>query len=347
MRCIHVTLVLWLATGLLAGLFAGCGDQSAAPKATGAAGAGATSSSAVQKTATMADTSKFVFPTSETIESGQYAPLSRPLFLYVNKASLAKPHVAEYLRYCFSDGQALVSEVGYIKLNASRLKTSVDRLERALGNAKLASKLAGTVNIDGSSTVFPISQAVAEEFGKKHKAVRVVVGTSGTGGGFKRFVAGEIDISDASRPIAAKEIEQCKKQNIEYVELEIAIDGLSVVVNAANDWCVGMTVDQLKSIWEPDSKVKRWSDIDPNWPNQPIKLYGPGTDSGTFDYFTEVVVGKAKASRADFTPSEDDNVLVRGVEGDKYSLGYFGYAYYLENKDKLKALGIAPLSAKH
>ena len=202
-------------------------------------------------------------------------------------------------------------------------------------------KLTGTVTIDGSSTVFPISQAVAEEFQKKHSDVKVVVGTSGTGGGFKKFVLGEIDINDASRPIKQKEIDSCKKNGIEFIELKIAIDGLSVIVNKDNDWCDCLTVDQLKAIWEPGSKVTLWSEVNPDWPNEKIRMYGPDTDSGTFDYFTEAICGEGGASRTDYTPSADDNVLVRGVAGDKYSLGYFGYAYYTENKDKLKVIGIA------
>lgn len=195
--------------------------------------------------------------------------------------------------------------------------------------------------IDGSSTVLPISQAVAEEFEKANKDVAVVVGRSGTGGGFKKFVLGETHINNASRPIKDSEIEKCKENNVEYVELKVAIDGLSVVVNNENDWCPGLTVAQLKAIWEPDSKVTKWSDIDSGWPDEPIKLYGPDTDSGTFDYFTDEICGESGASRSDYTPSADDNLLVRGVSGDKYSLGYFGYAYYIENKDELKAVPIA------
>lgn len=195
--------------------------------------------------------------------------------------------------------------------------------------------------IDGSSTVLPISKAVAEEFQKKHAGVSVVVGVSGTGGGFKKFTQGETHINAASRPIKQSEIDACKANNIEFVELQIAIDGLTVVVNPANDWCQGLTVAQLKSLWEPDSKVSRWSDLNTAWPNETILLYGPDTDSGTFDYFTEVVCGKSGSSRSDYTRSADDNILVRGVTGDKFSLGYFGYAYFAENKESLRAVPIA------
>ena len=202
--------------------------------------------------------------------------------------------------------------------------------------------LKGTVKVDGSSTVFPITEAVAEEFGKvrEHRRVRVTVGVSGTGGGFKKFLAGETDINDASRPIKQKEIDKAQKNGVQYIELPVAYDGLSVVVNKKNTWVDYLTVAELHKIWKPGSTVKTWKDIRSNWPDQKIQLYGPGTDSGTFDYFTEVINGKSQVSRSDFTKSEDDNVLVKGVAGDKGSLGYFGFAYYVENKDKLKIVPI-------
>jgi len=201
-------------------------------------------------------------------------------------------------------------------------------------------RLSGTIEIDGSSTVFPITEAVAEEFRKIQPDVRVNVGISGTGGGFKRFTVGETDISDASRPIKASEVEVVQKNGIEYIEIRVATDGLAVVVNYGNDWVNYLTVEELKRIWEPDSPVQKWSDIRSGWPKRPITLYGPGTDSGTFDYFTEVIVGKEDASRADYTASEDDNVLVQGIAGDPNALGYFGYAYYAENRDRLKIVPI-------
>ena len=195
--------------------------------------------------------------------------------------------------------------------------------------------------IDGSSTVYPISQAVAEEFQGSHSNVKVVVGTSGTGGGFKKFVIGESDINDASRPIKDKEKTQCEENGIEYLEMKVAIDGISVVVNPENDWCKAITVAQLKKLWEPGSTVTKWSELDPAWPDEEIRLFGPDTDSGTFDYFTDVICGEEGASRTGYTPSTDDNVLVRGVSGEKYSLGYFGFAYYLENAEKLKAVPVS------
>ena len=201
-------------------------------------------------------------------------------------------------------------------------------------------KLSGTIEIDGSSTVFPITQAVAEEFQKINSDVRINVGISGTGGGFKRFTKGETDISDASRPISSSEVDLAKTNKISYVELKIALDGIAVVVNPKNTWVDYLTTAELKMIWQPNSTVTKWSDVRASWPDQPIHLYGPGTDSGTFDYFTEVINGKTKASRADFTASEDDNILVQGVSGDPNSLGYFGYAYFVENKAKLKDIPI-------
>lgn len=203
-----------------------------------------------------------------------------------------------------------------------------------------AQGLKGKIEIDGSSTVFPITEAVAEEFQIANPGVKVTVGISGTGGGFKRFVVGETDISNASRPIKDKEHADSKTNGVSYIELPVAFDGLTVVVNKKNTWVDNLTVSELKKIWEPGSTVKTWADVRSSWPAKPIKLYGPGTDSGTFDYFTEAINGKSGASRSDYTASEDDNVLVTGVAGDQYSLGYFGLAYYEENQDKLKAVPI-------
>ncbi len=196
-------------------------------------------------------------------------------------------------------------------------------------------KLKGLVKLDGSSTVFPVAEAAAEEFGKEFPRVRVTVGLSGSGGGFKKFVDGETDISNASRPIKPKEAEKAKKNGIEHFELAIAYDGISVITNTKNTYASELTMEQLKKIWEPNSKISKWSQVNPKWPDTEIKLYGPGPDSGTFDFFTEEVMGKSRASRSDYVASEDDNVLVTGVSADEGALGYFGYAYYLANKDKL------------
>src|SRR3972149_9435374 len=208
----------------------------------------------------------------------------------------------------------------------------------------LATKVrAQIIQIDGSSTVFPITEAVAEEFQKAKKgAVKVTVGIAGTGGGFKKFCRGETDISDASRPILKQEMATCKNANIQYIELPVAYDALTVMVNPKNDWVKSLAIADLKKMWEPaaQGKVTSWNQVRSEWPNAPLKLFGPGADSGTFDYFTEAVVGHAKSSRGDFTASEDDNVLVQGIANDRNALGYFGFAYYVENQKKLKAVPI-------
>jgi phosphate transport system substrate-binding protein len=198
------------------------------------------------------------------------------------------------------------------------------------------------ITVDGSSTVAPLTEAVAEEFQKTHAGNRVTVGTSGTGGGFQKFCRNEIDISDASRPIRADEKEACAKAAIQYIEIPIAYDGLAVVVHPKNTWATSMTVAELKKLWEPGAqgKVMRWNQVRADWPDREIHLFGAGVDSGTFDYFTEVIVGKMDASRGDYTSSEDDNVIVQGVSGDENSLGYFGYAYYEQNQGKLKLVAI-------
>ena len=237
------------------------------------------------------------------------------------------------------------------------MKKSILALSITVALLGLAPTLARSqvIQIDGSSTVFPITEAVAEEFQKAKKGkIKVTVGISGTGGGFKKFCRGETDISDASRPISGSEIKICKEAGIEYVELPVAFDALTVVINPKNDWAATMTPADLKKMWDPGAqgKVSNWNQIRSSWPNAPLKLFGPGADSGTFEYFTEAVVGKAKSSRGDFTASEDDNVLVQGVASDRNALGYFGYAYYAENTGKLKAVaiddgkGAVPPSAK-
>jgi phosphate transport system substrate-binding protein len=217
----------------------------------------------------------------------------------------------------------------------------------ALFGAQMAH--ADVVKVDGSSTVYPITEAVAEEFQKaKKNAIKVTVGISGTGGGFKKFCRGEIDIANASRPILKKEMADCKAAGVEYIELPVAFDALTVVMNPKNVFLKELTVEQLKAIWEPaaQGKIARWNQVNPAWPDAPIKLFGAGSDSGTFDYFTEAIVGKAKSSRGDYTASEDDNVLVQGVSRDVNAIGYFGYAYYAENTGKLKAVPIVEKAGK-
>jgi phosphate transport system substrate-binding protein len=205
----------------------------------------------------------------------------------------------------------------------------------------------GPVRVDGSSTVFPFAEAVAEEFSKENPKAKVTVGQSGTGGGFKRFGAGEIDLANASRPIKAGEAAECAKRSIEFVELPVAFDGLTIVVSKSNTWATQLTVDQIRKIYSADGSAKTWKDVDPSWPDEAMKIYSPGTDSGTFDYFKEVVVGKEGKIRGDMSVSEDDNVLVRGVEGDRNAIGFFGFAYFTENQGKLRAVPVVnPKSGK-
>ena len=316
-----------------------------------------------------------ITPTDETINNGSYAPLSRPLFIYVAKSALEEEHLRAFVEF-YLDGanRSFISETGYIPFpdtiydlalekfltgNSGAafggddrmhgtveevLKMSMGLIEPPSMSAMVnLTELSGDINVDGSSTVFPITEAMAEEFGYATDGnVKITVGVSGTGGGFKKFCAGETHISDASRPIKQSEVDLCAENGIEYIELPVAIDGLSVMVNPANDFVECMTVDELHTVWAPEAEgqVTKWSQVRAGWPDEDIRLYAPGVDSGTFDYFTETVNGESQASRGDFLPSEDDNVLVTGIAGDKGALGYFGYAYYAENADRLKLVGI-------
>ena len=211
----------------------------------------------------------------------------------------------------------------------------------SVAESLVVGNMEGTVEIDGSSTVYPISEAVAEEFNKLYPDVRVNVGVSGTGGGFKRFTAGETDISDASRPMKnPKETDKAEENGINYVELRLGTDGLSVMVSPDNDFVQCLTTEELKRIWEPNSSINNWNQVRDGFPDQKLRLYGPDTDSGTFDYFTEEIMGEIQMSRADYTASADDNVLIQGIAGDKGSLGYFGYAYYRESEDKLNLVAV-------
>ena len=230
--------------------------------------------------------------------------------------------------------QILIILVAVIALSCGENKKSSES-----SNSEM---LSGTIQVDGSSTVFPVTEAVAEEYRTEQPDVKVTIGVSGTGGGFKKFSRGETKISNASRPIKDIEIEACKENNITYVELEVAYDGLAVLVNPENTWVDSFTIEELKKIWEPaaQGKIMKWNQIRPEWPNEEIHLFGPGVASGTYDYFTEAIVGKSGSSRGDFTASEDDHVLVQGIAGDKYSLGFFGLAYYTENADKLTLIGV-------
>jgi phosphate transport system substrate-binding protein len=210
----------------------------------------------------------------------------------------------------------------------------------ACGNTSSDESLSGSVKVDGSSTVFPLTALAAEDFQVENSGVQVTVGSSGTGGGFEKFCRGETDANNASRPIKEEEVANCKANGVEYGELMVAVDALTVVVNKENTWPKCLTVEQLNAMWSADSTVDNWNQIDPSFPDETLKLFGPGTDSGTFDYFTKEINGEEGASRTDFTPSEDDNVIVQGVSASTGGLGYFGYTYYEENADKLNAVQI-------
>jgi phosphate transport system substrate-binding protein len=222
------------------------------------------------------------------------------------------------------------------------IRNSIAAAVVALAASAGAAQAQSLIQIDGSSTVYPITEAMAEEFQKANPGIRVTVGISGTGGGFKRLCAGEIDIADASRPITAAEVTTCKANGVQFIELPIALDALAVVVNPRNNWVDSLTVDELKAMWQPEAqgKITNWRQVRASFPDRPLKLFGAGVDSGTYDYFTLAIVGKEHSSRGDFTASEDDNVLVQGVSGDMNALGFFGLAYLQENRDKVKPVPI-------
>ena len=309
-----------------------------------------------------------VTPSNQTINDGSYNPLSRPLFIYASVASLEREEVAEFIEFFLTDGVYLVStpEVGYVQLPVDIYVAALDRVENLTTGSAMAaaeegmslaaifgveepqamamdlSGLEGEIQVDGSSTVFPITEAMAEEFGiLTERGVRVTVGVSGTGGGFKRFCAGETDISDASRPIKDSEVELCTDAGIDFIEVPVAFDGLTVVINPDNDWVDFLTVEELKHIFRPDDFAISWADVRAGFPDVEIALYAPGADSGTFDYFTEAINGDGGVHRSDNTTfSEDDNVLVQGVSSDRGGIGYFGFSYYANNADILKAVPV-------
>ena len=281
-----------------------------------------------------------IAPSEATINDSSYSPLSRPLFIYVNNGELARPEVYEFVKFYLENGSMLAGEGGYVGLPQSMYDDGLAAIAPKYGKQEAALELSGTIEIDGSSTVFPISVAAAEIFRETYPDVQIPVGISGTGGGMKRFGVGETAISNASRPMKDKEAAVAAENGVEFTELTVAFDGLSVVVNKSNDWVECLTTEELKLIWDQGSTVNNWNQVRSSFPDVEMNLYGPGTDSGTFDYFTDEINGDEGRTRSDYTPSEDDNVLVMGVAGDKGSMGYFGYAYYVENKDKIKVVEI-------
>jgi phosphate transport system substrate-binding protein len=236
-----------------------------------------------------------------------------------------------------------MSANGFVKIGAITAATAAGLAIATSAQAQSTE----TIMLDGSSTVFPISEAMAEDYMAANPDTRIAVGVSGTGGGFTKFCAGETDISNASRPIKPEEVEACAAAGIEYIEVLIGLDALALVAHPENDWLDNITMEELMTLWEPaaEGNITRWSQVNSSWPNEPIALYGPGTDSGTFDYFTEEIVGESGASRADYTASEDDNILVLGVARDPNAFGYFGLAYYLENQDQLRNIPVEGVQA--
>ena len=287
-------------------------------------------------------------PNETTINDGSYSPLSRPLYIYVNISALSRPEVKAFVDYYLANAADLAASVGYVGLP----QPLYDQMEAKVANPEpdvklvvpevpeISIALEGEIVIDGSSTVYPVTVAAAEDFRKDYPAVQIPVGISGTGGGFKKFTAGETVISDASRPIKDSERESAAANGVEFIELTVAYDGLSVLVNPANDWASCLTTEQLNAIWKPDSTVSNWNQIRSDFPNEEIVLYGPDADSGTFGYFTEEINGDTGIIRDDFFPAVDDNVLVQGIAGDRGALGYFGYAYHVANTDKLRLVGV-------
>ena len=287
-------------------------------------------------------------PNETTINDGSYSPLSRPLYIYVNIPALSRPEVKAFVDYYLANAADLAASVGYVGLP----QPLYDQMEAKVANPEpdvklvvpevpeISIALEGEIVIDGSSTVYPVTVAAAEDFRKDHPAVQIPVGISGTGGGFKKFTVGETVISDASRPIKDSEREAATANGIDFIELTVAFDGLSVLVNPDNDWATCLTTEQLNAIWKPDSEITNWNQVDSSYPNQQIVLYGPDADSGTFDYFTEEINGDTGIIRDDFFPAVDDNVLVQGIAGDRGALGYFAYAYYVANTDKLRLVGV-------
>ncbi|MBN4059407.1 PstS family phosphate ABC transporter substrate-binding protein [Dehalococcoides mccartyi] len=286
-----------------------------------------------------------IAPSTATINDGSYSPLSRPLFIYVNVASLARPEVRAFVEFYMNEGGALAEEVGYVRLSDAEYAANLQLIRNPelaviVDEPVVMGPYTGEITVDGSSTVFPISQAVAEEFRKANPKVQIPVGISGSGGGFKRFTVGEIDIADASRAIKDSEAKKAAENGVEFIELRVAWDGLSIITSKSNDFVECLTTEELKLIWDRSSEVDNWNQVRSSFPDKKLRLYGPDTDSGTFDYFTDEINGEEDRSRSDYTASSDDNVLVLGIAGDGASLGYFGYAYYAENTDKLNLIAV-------
>ncbi|QGJ71228.1 Phosphate ABC transporter, periplasmic phosphate-binding protein PstS [Planctomycetales bacterium 10988] len=283
---------------------------------------------------------KGVAPSQESIANGTYVPLSRTIYIYVKKSSLQRPEVATFVKYYVENAERFARQAGYVPLTTEMLETQLSTLNSATQGVATPRTLRGSVTVDGSSTVGPISILASESFQQIQLGVTVPVEISGTGGGFRKFAAGELDITGASRQIKSSEAEECAKNGIEYIPFSVALDGITIVVNPRNDWCNALTVDQIKSLWIEGSEVDTWQDLHPSWPEEPISLFAPDQDSGTFDFFTEAILGD-EPCRSDYRDCIRDEVIQKGVVNDRFALGYFGFAYYEEKKLLLNAVEIA------
>lgn len=327
----------WVAA-LLVAVTLGCGPSKPGPST----GPGTGPKPGTNQGTPVATEPNCVLPSDATVLDGTY-PLARPLFIYVNKEALKRPEVAAFVKFYLDHAKELATEVHYTPATDATYKKNQEDYAAAVGAAAPTAEnsLSGSFTIDGSSTVYPISALVAEQFHGVQKQVKLVVNApAGTGGGIKKFTAKEIEVLDASREITADEAKKLQAAGVEYVMFTVAMDGLAVIVNKENTWVNCITRSQLHAIWKDGSTVKTWKDVNPEWPDVPLKLYGPDASSGTFDYFTEAINGKSKSCRKEYSPSSDDNVLAEGVANDKGSLGYFGYSYYDSNKDKVKLLSV-------
>lgn len=291
-----------------------------------------------------------VEPNVTTIADGTYQPLSRTIYIYVNKKSLERPEVAAFVRYYVTNVNPLAEKVGYVPLPEEVIKEQLTKLDQLTQNTPKVSNLSGAVTVDGSSTVGPISIEAADQFSKQQLGVNLSVEISGTGGGFRKFATGSLDITGASREIKSSEDQACQSNGVEYVRFRVALDGITVVVSQRNTWCDALTVGQLEALFRASDKDKdnidRWNELNPNWPDEPIMIYAPDKDSGTYDFFTEAILGKGNPCRTDYSDEIHDEKIQEGVVHNQFAIGYFGYAYYDKKRLLLKAVEISTQDAK-
>lgn len=291
-----------------------------------------------------------VEPSLATIGDNSYKPLSRAIYIYVNKKSLDRPEVAAFVRYYVTNVSELAKTVGYVPLKEEEIGEQLTTLAELTQNTPKVANITGTVTVDGSSTVGPISQEAADRFSKQQLGVNVNVEISGTGGGFRKFATGSLDVTGASREIKSSEDQACQQNGVEYVRFRVALDGITVVVSQRNTWCNALTVGQLEALFRASDKDKenidRWNELNPTWPDEPIMIYAPDKDSGTFDFFTEAILGSGNPCRTDYSDEIHDEKIQEGVVHNQFAIGYFGYAYYDKKRLLLKAVEISTQDAK-